>query len=126
MFLMRMLVVFLDRTVPASKKAKPACRKNTTKLLMRMKKVSTVSLISCISSSMDGADGVVIVDVDGDVDVDRDVDVDGDVEEMTVVKFSRTGEEEEDIMVLEVIFVTFSMMAVDISYFSVLNICSMS
>ena len=69
---------------------------------------------------MDGADGVVIVDVDGDVDVDRDV------EEMTVVKFSRTGEEEEDIMVLEVIFVTFSMMAVDISYFSVLNICSMS
>ena len=120
MFLMRMLVVFLDRTVPASKKAKPACRKNTTKLLMRMKKVSTVSLISCISSSMDGADGVVIVDVDGDVDVDRDV------EEMTVVKFSRTGEEEEDIMVLEVIFVTFSMMAADISYFSVLNICSMS
>ena len=114
MFLMRMLVVFLDRTVPASKKAKPACRKNTTKLLMRMKKVSTVSLISCISSSMDGADGVVIVDVDCDV------------EEMTVVKFSRTGEEEEDIMVLEVIFVTFSMMAVDISYFSVLNICSMS
>ena len=114
MFLMRMLVVFLDRTVPASKKAKPACRKNTTELLMRMKKVSTVSLISCISSSMDGADGVVIVDVDCDV------------EEMTVVKFSRTGEEEEDIMVLEVIFVTFSMMAADISYFSVLNICSMS
>ena len=56
-FLMRMLVVFLDRTVPASRKANPPCRVKIMQLLMRTKKVSMVSFISC-SVSTPGVDWV--------------------------------------------------------------------
>ena len=101
MFLMRMLVVFLDLTVPASRKANPPCRKNTMQLLMRTKKVSKVSFIS-FSPSISGVDGVM-----GDwVEVD----------EMPVVRLARTVVVVEDMTsVMVVIIIRF------VAMFSVLE-----
>ena len=66
---MRMFVVFLDRTVPASRKANPPWRKKTMQLLMRTKKVSRVSFIS-FSPVISGVD-VLIGDWVGEMNVVR-------------------------------------------------------
>ena len=118
---MRMLVVFLDRTHPASRKAKPACRKNTTQLLMRTKKVSTVFLISCSWSSNTGAEVVVGDGVEVDIRVVELVTIWVEVDGRIVVRFGLEAEERilvRIFSVVEVISVRFAMTSVDILYSS--------
>ena len=82
---MRILVVFFDLTVPASRKANPPWRKKTMQLLMRTKKVSRVSLISfSVSPFMPGVDVLI-----GDW---------VEVGEMPVVRLARTVVVVEDII----------------------------
>ena len=72
-FFIRIFVVFLALTLPASKNANPPWRKNIMKLLMRMKKVSTEALRSSYFSSNVMALAFVVFTTSGAKVVHRDL-----------------------------------------------------